>query len=334
MTNYKPTLQECAMRYGTGMGLLWAFKFMLFPLGLRIPFLQLLFIVLTIGVPFLGYIFAKKFRERHCDGSITFSRAFLFTTFMYMFASLFVAVVHYIYFRYIDGGFVFEAYRSILNQFKETAGAELTTSLNQFEEAIDLLSGLTPLEMTFQLISQNMFYGMLSGIKNLHDFNCGLKAYRRDVVKNIEVYGEMHRYIPYLAKNAGFPKIAEKVVHHQARKFGKTKFGGLNRFFNGYLDLITLWFLSKFGIKPMHFFGFMGSLMFILGFISVIIIGANKLYALSHGLPYILITDSPYFYLALTLMILGTQLFLAGFIGELIARNAPERNNYKIEKEF
>lgn len=105
MTNYKPTLQECAMRYGTGMGLLWAFKFMLFPLGLRIPFLQLLFIVLTIGVPFLGYIFAKKFRERHCDGSITFSRAFLFTTFMYMFASLFVAVVHYIYFRYIDGGF-------------------------------------------------------------------------------------------------------------------------------------------------------------------------------------------------------------------------------------
>ena len=155
MTNYKPTLQECAMRYGTGMGLLWAFKFMLFPLGLRIPFLQLLFIVLTIGVPFLGYIFAKKF---------TFSRAFLFTTFMYMFASLFVAVVHYIYFRYIDGGFVFEAYRSILNQFKETAGAELTTSLNQFEEAIDLLSGLTPLEMTFQLISQNMFYGMLMAI--------------------------------------------------------------------------------------------------------------------------------------------------------------------------
>ena len=152
MTNYKPTLQECAMRYGTGMGLLWAFKFMLFPLGLRIPFLQLLFIVLTIGVPFLGYIFAKKFRERHCDGSITFSRAFLFTTFMYMFASLFVAVVHYIYFRYIDGGFVFEA------------GAALTTSLNQFEEAIDLLSGLTPLEMTFQLISQNMFYGMLMAI--------------------------------------------------------------------------------------------------------------------------------------------------------------------------
>ncbi len=165
-TNYLCCDQALEDSSGAGrIGLtLWAFKFMLFPLGLRIPFLQLLFIVLTIGVPFLGYIFAKKFRERHCDGSITFSRAFLFTTFMYMFASLFVAVVHYIYFRYIDGGFVFEAYRSILNQFKETAGAELTTSLNQFEEAIDLLSGLTPLEMTFQLISQNMFYGMLMAI--------------------------------------------------------------------------------------------------------------------------------------------------------------------------
>ena len=153
-------------------------------------------------------------------------------------------------------------------------------------------------------------------------------------IKNIEVYGEMHRYIPYLAKNAGFSKIGEKIVHHQARKFGKTKFGGLNRFFNGYLDLITLWFLSKFGVKPMHMFGFLGSLMFIFGFISVVIIGANKLYNLTNGLPYTLITDSPYFYLALTLMILGTQLFLAGFIGELIARNAPERNNYKIEEEF
>jgi glycosyltransferase involved in cell wall biosynthesis len=200
------------------------------------------------------------------------------------------------------------------------------------EDGYDLVSGYKqkrydPLSKTIPTKLFNATARAVSGIKNLHDFNCGLKAYRRDVVKNIEVYGEMHRYIPYLAKNAGFPKIAEKVVHHQARKFGKTKFGGLNRFFNGYLDLITLWFLSKFGIKPMHFFGFMGSLMFILGFISVIIIGANKLYALSHGLPYILITDSPYFYLALTLMILGTQLFLAGFIGELIARNAPEQGS-------
>ena len=141
----------------------------------------------------------------------------------------------------------------------------------------------------------------------------------------------MHRYIPYLAKNAGFKKIGEKVVQHQARKYGTTKFG-LNRFVNGYLDLISLWFLSKFGIKPMHIFGFLGSLMFIFGFLAVVYIGIRKLYAMSHGMPYILITDSPYFYLALTTMILGTQLFLAGFLGEMIARNAPERNNYKIEK--
>ena len=173
----------------------------------------------------------------------------------------------------------------------------------------------------------------VSGIHNLHDFNCGLKAYRKEVIKNIEVYGEMHRYIPYLAKNAGFSKIGEKVVHHQARKYGKTKFG-LNRFVNGYLDLLTLWFLSKFGIKPMHIFGFLGSIMFILGFIAVAIIGVNKLYDLYAGNPYRLITDSPYFYLALTTMIIGTQLFLAGFIGELIARNAPERNKYQIEKEL
>ena len=159
-----------------------------------------------------------------------------------------------------------------------------------------------------------------------------VSGYRKAVVKNIEVYGEMHRYIPYLAKNAGFQKIGEKVVHHQARKFGKTKFGGWNRFFNGYLDLISLWFLSKFGIKPMHFFGLLGSLMFILGFISVVIVGASKLYSMNHGMPYRLVTDSPYFYLSLTAMIIGTQLFLAGFLGELISRNAPERNNYQIEK--
>lgn len=146
------------------MGLLWAFKFMLFPLGLRIPFLQLLFIALTIGVPFLGYIFARKFRQHSCDGTIAFLPAFLFTTLMYMFASLFVAVVHYIYFRYIDGGFVFGVYRSMLEQFKASAGSELAASLNQFEEVIDQLSELTPLEMTFQLISQNMFYGMLMAL--------------------------------------------------------------------------------------------------------------------------------------------------------------------------
>ena len=206
------------------------------------------------------------------------------------------------------------------------------------EDGYDLVSGYKqkrydPLSKTLPTKLFNATARAVSGIKNLHDFNCGLKAYRKEVVKNIEVYGEMHRYIPYLAKNAGFPKIGEKVVHHQARKYGVTKFG-LNRFVNGYLDLISLWFLSKFGIKPMHIFGFLGSLMFIFGFLAVAYIGISKLYAMSHGLPYILVTDSPYFYLALTTMILGTQLFLAGFLGEMIARNAPERNNYNIEKEI
>ena len=206
------------------------------------------------------------------------------------------------------------------------------------EDGYDLVSGYKkkrydPLSKTIPTKLFNATARAVSGIKNLPDFNCGLKAYRRDVIKNIEVYGEMHRYIPYLAKNAGFSKIGEKVVQHQARKYGVTKFG-LNRFVNGYLDLITLWFLSKFGVKPMHIFGFLGSLMFIFGFLAVIGVGAHKLYAMYSGQPYILVTDSPYFYLALTTMILGTQLFLAGFLGELIARNAPERNNYQIEKEL
>ena len=206
------------------------------------------------------------------------------------------------------------------------------------EDGYDLVSGYKkkrydPLSKTLPTKLFNATARAVSGIKNLHDFNCGLKAYRKEVIKNIEVSGEMHRYIPYLAKNAGFGKIGEKVVHHQARKYGVTKFG-LNRFVNGYLDLITLWFLSKFGIKPMHIFGFLGSLMFILGFIAVVAVGVHKLYAMHSGAPYILVTDSPYFYLALTTMILGTQLFLTGFLGELIARNAPERNNYQIEKEL
>ena len=207
------------------------------------------------------------------------------------------------------------------------------------EEGYDLVSGwkkkrYDPLSKTIPTKLFNATARKFSGITNLHDFNCGLKAYRKEVVKSIEVYGEMHRYIPYLAKNAGFNKIGEKVVHHQARKYGKTKFGGLNRFFNGYLDLISLWFLSKFGVKPMHIFGFLGSIMFILGFIAVVVVGATKLYDMYCGNPYRLVTESPYFYLALTTMILGTQLFLAGFIGELIARNSPERNNYQIEKEI
>ena len=204
------------------------------------------------------------------------------------------------------------------------------------QENYDLVSGwkkkrYDPLSKTIPTKLFNATARRVSGIRNLHDFNCGLKAYRKEVVKNIEVYGEMHRYIPYLAKNAGFTRIGEKVVHHQARKYGKTKFG-LDRFVNGYLDLISLWFLSVFGVKPMHFFGLLGSLMFLLGFISVIIVGANKLYNMNHGMPYRLVTESPYFYLALTLMVIGTQLFVAGFLGELISRNAPERNNYQIEK--
>jgi len=168
---------------------------------------------------------------------------------------------------------------------------------------------------------------------NLHDMNCGLKAYRNEVIKNIEVYGEMHRYIPFLAKNAGFTSIGEKVVEHRKRQFGETKFG-LNRFVNGYLDLMTLWFLSKFGKKPMHFFGLYGTLMFLLGFLAVIVVGVNKLIAIIENVKVSLVTDSPYFYLAMLAMILGTQLFLAGFVGEIVARNSTERNNYQIEKEI
>ena len=172
-----------------------------------------------------------------------------------------------------------------------------------------------------------------AGIHNLHDFNCGLKAYRKDVIKHIEVYGEMHRYIPYLAKNAGFNKIGEKVVHHQARKYGKTKFG-LSRFVNGYLDLLSLWFLSKYGIEPMHVFGLLGTVMFIIGFIAAACVGAIKIIDMYAGNPYTLVTNSPYFYLSLTMMILGTQLFVAGFLGELISRNSAERNKYQIEETF
>lgn len=206
------------------------------------------------------------------------------------------------------------------------------------EERYDLVSGwkqkrYDPLSKTIPTKLFNATARRVSGIRNLHDFNCGLKAYRNKVVKHIEVYGDMHRYIPYLAKNAGFNRIGEKVVHHQARKYGTTKFG-LDRFVNGYLDLGTLWFTSRFGVKPMHFFGLLGSLMFLLGLIAVAIVGFGKLYNMHHGLPYILVTDSPYFYLSLTLMLLGSQLFLAGFIGELIVRNSDRRNEYEIEEEI
>lgn len=206
------------------------------------------------------------------------------------------------------------------------------------DDGYDLVSGYKqkrydPLSKTIPTKLFNATARKVSGIKNLHDFNCGLKAYRLKVVKHIEVYGDMHRYIPYLAKLAGFSRIGEKVVHHQARKYGKTKFG-LNRFVHGYLDLATLWFTGKFGGKPMHFFGLWGSLMFILGFIAVAVVGFSKLYNMYHGNPYILVTDSPYFYLALTLMLLGSQLFLAGFVGELVARNSSRRNDYEIDEDL
>ena len=235
--------------------------------------------------------------------------------------------------------------------FKEAQGdvvitmdADLQDSPNEIpelyrmitEEGYDLVSGYKekrydPLSKTIPTKLFNATARKISGIHNLHDFNCGLKAYRLDVVKNIEVYGEMHRYIPYLAKNAGFEKIGEKIVQHQARKYGTSKFG-LNRFFNGYLDLVTLWFLSNFGKNPMHVFGLLGSIFFIIGFFAAAIIGADKLWALSQGIPQRLVTDSPYFYISLTMMILGTQLFMAGFIGDMVSRSSANRNDYQIEK--
>lgn len=165
----------------------------------------------------------------------------------------------------------------------------------------------------------------------MHDFNCGLKAYRNEVIKNIDVYGEMHRYIPVLAKNAGFYNITEKEVQHQARKYGKTKFG-VSRFIYGFLDLISIWFLSKFGRRPMHLFGSLGVLMFIIGFISAGWIGLSKLYKLYHGMPNILVVQNPWFYISLAVMIIGTQFFLAGFLGELILRSKRDKERYLIKK--
>lgn len=258
-------------------------------------------------------------------------------------------VVHGIKFRrnYGKSPALFCGFRKAQGRVVITMDADLQDSPDEIpelyrmitEEGYDLVSGYKqkrydPLSKTIPTKLFNATARKVSGIHNLHDFNCGLKAYRNEVVKSIEVYGEMHRYIPYLAKNAGFDHIGEKVVHHQARKFGKTKFGGLNRFVNGYLDLLSLWFLNSFGLKPMHVFGFLGSLMFFFGFVAAIVVGAVKLVHLYNGIPAPLVTNSPYFYIALTMMVLGTQLFVAGFLGELISRNAEGRNNYHIEKEF
>ncbi|RFZ84874.1 glycosyltransferase [Mucilaginibacter terrenus] len=204
------------------------------------------------------------------------------------------------------------------------------------EDKYDLVSGwkakrYDPLSKTIPTKLFNAATRKMSGINNLHDFNCGLKAYRKTVVKNIEVYGEMHRYIPVLAKWAGFTKIGEQVVEHRARKYGKTKFGW-SRFINGFLDLLSIFFVGKFGKRPMHFFGTMGTLSFFAGTVLALWIMGEKLYLIAKHEHYRDITDNPLFYLALVAIVLGSQLFLTGFVAELVSRNAPERNRYQIEE--
>lgn len=204
------------------------------------------------------------------------------------------------------------------------------------EEKYDLVSGwkakrYDPLSKTIPTRLFNAATRKMSGIDNLHDFNCGLKAYRSVVVKNIEVYGEMHRYIPVLAKWAGFTKIGEQVVEHRARKYGKTKFG-MSRFVNGFLDLLSIFFVGKFGKRPMHFFGTMGTLSFFTGLAIAIWMISDKLYLIAHGEKYRDVTDSPMFYIALVAIILGSQLFLTGFVAELVSRNSSERNHYQVEE--
>ncbi|MFO7843916.1 MAG: glycosyltransferase family 2 protein [Bacteroidales bacterium] len=205
------------------------------------------------------------------------------------------------------------------------------------EEDYDLVSGwkkkrYDPISKTIPSKLYNRTARALTGIK-LHDFNCGLKAYKKEVVKNIEVYGEMHRYIPVIAKKAGFSNIGEKIVQHQARKYGVTKFG-LDRFIKGYLDLLSITFISKFSQRPMHLFGTLGTLMFFAGFLAAIWLGGQKLYFLWNNIKAPLVTDSPVFYIALTSMIMGTQLFLAGFLGELVSRSSSDRNDYQIEQKI
>jgi len=203
------------------------------------------------------------------------------------------------------------------------------------EENYDLVSGWKkkrhdPITKRLPSKFYNKTARKVTGIK-LHDFNCGLKAYKIEVIKDIEIYGEMHRYIPVLVKKAGYEKIGEKVVAHQKRKYGVTKFG-MDRFIKGFLDLMSITFITKFGKRPMHLFGTGGTVIFLLGFLAAVWVGAQKLYNLQHGIPSRLVTDSPYFYLALTCMIIGTQLFIAGFLGELISRSAENRNQYQVKE--
>lgn len=204
------------------------------------------------------------------------------------------------------------------------------------EEKFDLVSGwkqkrYDPISKTVPTKLFNAATRSMSGIHNLHDFNCGLKAYRRDVVKSIEVYGEMHRYIPVLAKWAGFTRIGEQVVEHRARKYGTTKFG-FSRFINGFLDLLSIFFVGKFGKRPMHFFGTLGVLSFLAGFFITIWLIADKLIAIAAGAKFRNVTDQPLFFIALVAIVVGFQLFLTGFVAEMVSRNSPERNSYQIEK--
>lgn len=239
-----------------------------------------------------------------------------------------------------------EGFRKAQGEVVITMDADLQDSPDEIpelyrmikEDGFDLVSGwkkkrYDPLSKTIPTKLFNATARKVSGIRNLHDFNCGLKAYRKQVVKSIEVYGDMHRYVPYLAKNAGYTRIGEKVVQHQARKYGVTKFG-LDRFVNGYLDLGTLWFQSRFGLKPMHIFGLLGSFMFVIGFFAVLAVLILKIISLNSETYRFYVTNSVYFYLSLAAMVMGLQFFLTGFIGELIARNSPERNNYSIAEEF
>lgn len=236
---------------------------------------------------------------------------------------------------------LYTGFKAALGEVVITMDADLQDSPDEIpelyrmirEEGQDLVSGWKkkrhdPLNKTVPSKLFNFTARLISGIK-LHDFNCGLKAYRGEVVKNIEVYGEMHRYIPVLAKRAGFTRIVEKVVVHRERKYGVTKFG-MERFLKGFLDLLSVMFISRFGNRPMHLFGALGFLMFLAGFGAAAWLGAKKLYYLSHDIGAPLVTDSPYFYIGLVCMILGTQLFVTGFLAELVSRNRPDRNGYAI----
>lgn len=247
--------------------------------------------------------------------------------------------------NYGKSGALFAGFETVKGDVVITMDADLQDSPDEIpelrrmiiEDGYDLVSGwkkkrYDPITKTIPTKLFNLATRKISGI-SLNDFNCGLKAYRRDVVKNIEVYGEMHRYIPVLAKWAGFGKVGEKVVQHQARKYGKSKFG-LERFIRGFLDLLSLTFVGKFAKRPMHFFGTLGTVMFVLGLILFLAIAGNKLYSLYMDVPAKNIADMSAFFIALTAMVIGSQLFLTGFLAELVGRSAPHRNRYHIEERI